>query len=113
MSEMDQATREELEECIEKMKAASAAFYTMAIYCNGNHAFIEFTGLMNEYINVCEDRLRAGIDFRHLNKHSGNEPLAPYRLAYLNEKIDCIYGVEFRPDAAEDNSHIPQEEEAP
>lgn len=94
---MDDKTKAELEECIRKMKAASGAFYVAAIQCEGNHAFIEFTGLMNEYIAVCEDRMREGIDFRFVNKHCGNMPLAPYRLAYLNEKIDCIYGVEFRP----------------
>lgn len=96
MSELDEQTKAELEVCIAKMKAASSAFYVAAIHCEGNHAFIEFTGLMNEYIAVCEDRMREGIDFRFVNKHCGNMALEPYRLAYLNEKIDCIYGVEFR-----------------
>ncbi len=46
-------------ECLRKMEDASRAFYI-------HHAFIEFTGLMNEYIKVSD-----------------------------GSKLDCIYGVEF------------------
>lgn len=102
-TQLDEQTTAELEECIAKMKAASSAFYIAAIHCEGNHAFIEFTGLMNEYIAVCEDRMREGVDFRFINKHCGAPPLAPYRLAYLNDKIDCIYGVVFRQEADPDD----------
>lgn len=100
---IDHQTQEELRQCILKMREASSHFYAAAVRCD-NHAFIEFTGLMNEYIAVCKDRMREGIDFRFVNKHTGSPPLLPVRLEYLNEKIDCIYGVEFVPKGNGDGS---------
>jgi len=41
-------------EKLDAMAQASGAFYAAAIRI-GNHPFIEFTGLMNEYIKICAD----------------------------------------------------------
>lgn len=41
----------------------------------GNHPFIEFTGLMNEYIVMCENALAQGIDFTETSIHGDGKPL--------------------------------------
>ena|ERR1051326_2836078 len=83
---------EELERMIGQMKAASGAFYFLATRI-GNHPFIEFTGLMNEYIKICEQTLKAGGDFSTANTHTGGALVFhDYNLKYLMEKLDCIYG---------------------
>ncbi len=92
-TEQDKA---EMAEAITKMKAISGNFYRQAINC-GNHAFIEFCGLMNDYINMCEAALAQGIDFRECNTHSGIAmPMMDYQAKYLAEKLDCIYGPQLR-----------------
>src|SRR5690242_4567859 len=88
---------EELQEMIRQMKQASALFYKQAIHI-GNHAFIEFTGLINEYINLCEEALEQGIDFTTCNVHLGRAlPVADRHAAYLGEKLGCIYGTALNP----------------
>lgn len=82
---------EMLPECIQKMKQASSNFYKEAIH-SGNHAFIEFTGLMTEYINICEDNMKAGVNFSEANRHCGTRMrVEPYRIEYLKEKLECIF----------------------
>lgn len=79
-------------EALKLMRAASTAFYMLATRI-GNHPFIEFTGLMNEYIKVCEQAHEQGIDFSDCSAHTGIElPLMGYHLNYINEKLECIYG---------------------
>jgi hypothetical protein len=58
---------------------------------------------MNEYIKLCEEAHRAGQDFTDASVHTGARlPFRPHHYTYLNEKLNCIYGVEFqRVDAAE------------
>jgi hypothetical protein len=76
---------------LERMRQASATFYRMAVRI-GNHPFIEFTGLMNEYTKACERAHAEGIDFTQCNVHSGKElPLKGYEVAYINEKLGCIF----------------------
>lgn len=88
--------KQELEQVLVNMRAVSNNFYAGAQGC-GNHAFLEFTGLMNDYIEVCRDSLNAGIDFTAANTHSGVAlRLLPFRAAYLSEKLDCIYGPALR-----------------
>ncbi len=84
---------EELQAMIAGMHKASRAFYSDARRI-GNHPFIEFTGLMNEYIGLCEAALASGIDFTETSIHgSGNAlPMREHHRAYLEEKIQCIYG---------------------
>ncbi len=85
-------TKEEQLACIAKMELASSAFYYAAMR-TGNHAFIEFTGLMNEYIKICRRAVEEGIDFMMANTHSGMVlPIETHHVAYLAEKLDCIYG---------------------
>jgi hypothetical protein len=64
----------EREEMIAKMRAVSDAFYGPATL-TGVHAFIEFCGLMNEFIVVCQASNEQDIDFTMANTHTG-QPLA-------------------------------------
>lgn len=74
------------------MENASNRFYLAATQI-GNHAFIEFTGLMNEYIKICAQTMKGGQDFTAANTHVGGSlKIEPYNIAYLLEKLDCIYG---------------------
>jgi hypothetical protein len=82
---------EERAEMIRAMNTASAEFYRAATAI-GNHPFIEFTGLMNEYIKVCEAAHKEGIDFTECNTHSGKDlPMRDYQIDYINEKLECIF----------------------
>jgi hypothetical protein len=82
--------------CLEKMRDASTEFYFAAVR-TGNHAFIEFCGLMNEYIAACRDAHNRGEDFTEFSVHAGKHlPLPSYRVQYLNEKLTCIYGLQLR-----------------
>jgi hypothetical protein len=76
---------------IEAMTAASKAFYTAAVRI-GNHPFVEFTGLINEYIQACREAAAAGVDFSECNTHSGQPlPMHPHNVRYVNEKLECIF----------------------
>jgi hypothetical protein len=82
---------EERETALELMHLASSNFYAMAQMI-GVHPFIEFTGLINEYIKCCEKAHKEGIDFSQCNKHSGKElPIEDYSIDYINEKLECIF----------------------
>lgn len=84
-------TPNERETALRQMQEASSAFYIAAARI-GNHPFIEFTGLMNEYIEACREAHAQGIDFSECNTHSGRHlPLKPYNVAYINEKLECIF----------------------
>jgi len=87
-------SKQELALMLAAMRAASEAFYFRAIHI-GNHAFIEFTGLMNEYIKLCEEAHAQGVDFTTTNIHGGGAalPMKGYHRAYISEKLECIYGV--------------------
>lgn len=84
---------QELTIMVTGMRAASDAFYLSATRI-GNHAFIEFCGLMNEYIKVCENALRDGEDFTTFNIHCRNQKIPGYMLDYFQEKMSCILGVD-------------------
>lgn len=84
-------SKEELQEMLKKMNNASAVFYSMATH-TGCHTFIEFTGLMNEYIQVCQQTMEAGKDFTEASAHGGGELLVhDYNLEYMAEKFTCIF----------------------
>lgn len=89
-------TDAELLDMLAKMDAASRLFYSLAVRA-GCHGFIEFTGLMNEYINVCRQTLEAGQDFTLSNTHA-EKPLViqDYQISYFAEKFDCIFGPTLR-----------------
>lgn len=74
------------------MTDASNRFYARATRI-GCHPFIEFTGLMNEYIKLCRNALERGIDFTETSVHGGKAlPMQSYERDYLSEKLECIYG---------------------
>lgn len=84
-------TKEEREAVIAAMWKASNAFYASARNI-GNHPFIEFSGIIAEYIKCCENAHRVEIDFTECNAHSGKPlPVLPYQMDYINEKLDCIF----------------------
>lgn len=81
----------EREVMLEQMRAVSRAFYSSAVRI-GCHPFIEFTGLMNEYIKCCEVAHQQGVDFASCNTHSGQDlPMQGHSIAYVNEKLECIF----------------------
>lgn len=76
---------------IEAMQQAANDFYRSAVHI-GNHPFIEFAGLMNEYIAACRDAASKGIDFTQCNTHTGQQlPLHGHQVNYINEKLECIF----------------------
>lgn len=93
---LTECRKEELRNICRRMQSVSNTFYSGAVG-TGNHAFIEFCGLMNEYIKACFDSIEQGVDFTNCNVHSGIAlPLAPYQLDYIREKFDCIYSGSFK-----------------
>lgn len=86
--------RAELEAMVSRMQQVSDSFYPAAQQ-TGHHAFIEFTGLMNEYIKLCHEAVKMGIDFTKTTIHGGDQalPMEDFHRNYLNEKMQCIYGV--------------------
>ncbi|MGB8688921.1 MAG: hypothetical protein WCD53_16505 [Microcoleus sp.] len=80
-------------ESLKLMQEASDKFYQASCHTQC-HAFVEFTGLMNEYIKVCSEFQKANpeADFRTSNGHSEDEiSLKPYQKQYIREKLHCIY----------------------
>lgn len=83
-------SKEERERMLVQMHATSSTFYAMAVQIR-NHPFIEFAGLMNEYIKLCEQAHRKGIDFTQCNVHTGQPlPIEAFHVRYLDEKLGCI-----------------------
>ncbi|MGW8177809.1 MAG: hypothetical protein ACWGQW_03330 [bacterium] len=83
---------EEQTQILEWMREVSTWYYNAACHI-GNHAFIEFTGLMNEYIKVCEQTMEDGVDFTRCNQHGGEKlKVHGYNISYLKEKLECIFG---------------------
>ena len=94
--QLTDARRTELRDMLRGMGVAAAQFYCAAVEI-GCHPFIEFTGLMNEYIKICAQAVDNNVDFANANTHSGNAlPMRDYQMAYLAEKLDCILGPTFR-----------------
>lgn len=91
MSEISVFSVAEREEALAQMEQLSSAFYANVIHI-GVHPFIEFTGLMNEYIKCCREAHEAGIDFSQCNRHTGQPlPMKPHQIDYINEKLECIF----------------------
>lgn len=84
-------SKEERTQMVEQMRKVSSWFYGQAIHI-GNHPFIEFCGLMNEYIDCCQKANEANIDFTQCNVHSGIDlPIPLHSVNYINEKLECIF----------------------
>ena len=74
-----------------EMRSAVNAFYGAA-RAIGNHPFIEFAGVMGEYVNACEQAQHLGVDFTQCNTHSGMSlPLPSFMRDYIAEKLECIF----------------------
>lgn len=81
----------ELQRSIIAMQEIASKFYHAAIHVH-NHPFIEFNGLMTEYIKCCETALAEGVDFTLCNVHTGKQlPMFEHQVRYTNEKLECIY----------------------
>ena len=81
------------EEILVAMKAASQNYYREAI-ATKCHTFIEFTGLMNEYIKICERNLKQrGLNFTETSIHTDKPRLhiEEWELDYINQKLQCIF----------------------
>lgn len=82
-------------ETVRELRSVVGAFYFELFERNVGtvaHAFIEFCGVMNEYLKIAGDLAVLGVDFRQLNKHTGAvAEVEPYRIQYLGEKLDCIF----------------------
>lgn len=86
----------QLREMIEKMNKLAEAAYWASIHA-GCHAFIEFNGLINEYIKLCTEAIDLDIDFTQADIHTGGSlPMMSCHASYLGEKFECIFGTTFR-----------------
>lgn len=82
------------EEILQAMTIASDNYYREAIATNC-HTFIEFTGLINEYIKICQRNLKQrGVDFTKTSAHCPGGPrlqIEEWELDYINDKLRCIF----------------------
>lgn len=91
MPKLPPERQKELKITIAQMHGISSGFYVQATRLNC-HPFVEFCGLMNEYIKCCEQALEDGIDFTLCNIHTGQHlPIRSYEKMYLREKLECIF----------------------
>lgn len=91
-------SKEELQEILAKMRKTNSEFYQSAIR-TGCHPFIEFCGVMKTYIDICQRAYENNFNFTQANTHSGVAlPIMGYEMAYLAEKLDCIFGPSLRAD---------------
>ena len=83
---------------LDELQAASNAFYNAAVRA-GVHPFIEFTGLMNEWIKAA----RRQPERMHGSVHTGDHvQLEIYEIRYIREKLECIFGKQVtRPSASQ------------
>jgi hypothetical protein len=77
---------EERERMLARMTEIKDSFYAAAQRA-GHHQFLEFAGLMSEYIKACERMHRAGVDFGTVDVD-----LKEHEAEYIAEKLDCIFG---------------------
>lgn len=91
-----QNTPDDLQEMLNRMEKLSTGFYWIAFEIR-NHAFIEFCGLMREYINLCKLALDEGRDFTQANIHTGKPlfTMEEHHAKYLGDKFGCIFGACF------------------
>ncbi len=99
---------EEKEECLRLCAALSSAvtdfYYVLFRLGTGGrfHAFVEWCGVMQEHVKITTDLLNADVDAFNMNVHSGQTlPVPSYRLAYLAEKMECIFNGAVRVAVAE------------
>ena len=79
-------TKEEQAEKLKLLEAISKVFYAQAARAEV-HTFLEVNGFLAELIKMFKDMHEAGIDFATESLRA-----APHQMAYVAEKIDCIFG---------------------
>jgi len=88
--------KEELQAITLKMRATANTVYVLLQSCQV-HAFIEFNGLMQKYVDLCQRAADEGVDFSMFNTHTGTTfKVEDHDVIYLAEKFDCIFGPLFR-----------------
>lgn len=74
-------------DALASMRQIADEFYRAAVR-QPCHAFIEFAGLMNEYIKICAENEH----FLAANRHTGaTMQVPPFRIDYIREKLECIF----------------------
>lgn len=104
-------TAPEREIALKRMEATADGFYRAAVSI-GVHPFIEFAGLMNEYIKCARVAHAEGVDFTDCNTHTGKDlPMPGHSVDYINEKLECIFtgrSVMDAPAGGADVSEVPE-----
>lgn len=89
---MTEERKAELKTMANQMEMAANEFYSMAVLI-GHHPFIEFCGLMREYVLCCRDAIAQDVDFTECSIHTFRPlPVMTYRADYFAEKLGCIIG---------------------
>jgi hypothetical protein len=88
--------KEELQAITQKMRNTANRVYVLLQSCEV-HAFIEFNGLMQKYVDLCQRASDAGVDFTMFNTHNDRAfTVHAHDIEYMAEKFDCIFGPLFR-----------------
>ena len=91
-----QYSQEELKDLVVQMARVANLVYKLLQGCNV-HAFIEFNGLMQKYVDLCRRAADEGVDFTMFNTHTGTSfKVETHDVEYMAEKFDCIFGPLFR-----------------
>jgi hypothetical protein len=91
-----QYSQEELNSIVVRMQRVANSVYLLLQSCNV-HAFIEFNGLMQKYVDLCRRAAAEGVDFTMFNTHTGTSfEVRDHDVEYMAEKFDCIFGPLFR-----------------
>lgn len=91
-------SKEELQAITLKMREVANVVYRLLQSCEV-HAFIEFNGMMQKYVDLCSRAAEAGVDFTMFNTHNDKSfTVHEHDVEYLAEKFDCIFGPLFRKD---------------
>jgi hypothetical protein len=91
-----QYSKEELDGLVVQMSRVANTVYVLLQSC-GVHAFIEFNGLMQKYVDLCRRAAAEGVDFTMFNTHTGTSfNVLEHDVDYMAEKFDCIFGPLFR-----------------
>lgn len=92
----EHASKDELQALAKRMRQVADQTYAL-FFAHGMgsevHAFLEFNGLIQKYVDICTRAADAGIDFRMTNTHNGTPlPVEAHDIEYMAEKLDCIFG---------------------
>lgn len=96
MVEVEVDFRQSQLDVVDRMSRTVSAFYValfqqgVGSYC---HSFIEFVGLMSEYLKIVHRLAEAGEDLQSFNVHSGKtfSGIQDHEVLYLAEKLGCIF----------------------